>query len=87
MTRRLLAAVALATLAAPAYAQNQRAAPPEVVYQQKTIIDISEDENVFGTTVDPDGDIIRVRPPAIHGSLIKNRANFIPEMLKSAEKI
>jgi hypothetical protein len=83
MTRALLAALALVTVAAPAFAQQ----PPEVTYKQKTIIDVTEDENVFGDKVDPDGELIRIMPKAKHVSLITYRSHFIPEMVKSAERL
>ncbi len=84
MTRALLAALALVTVAAPAFAQQPQ---PEVTYKQKTIIDVTEDENVFGDKVDPDGEMIRVMPKAKHVSLITIRSHFIPEMVKSAERL
>lgn len=84
MTRALLAALALATVAVPAFAQQP---PPEVTYKQKTIIDVTEDENVFGDKVDPDGEIIQIAPRVRHVSLITIRSHFIPEMVKSAEQL
>jgi hypothetical protein len=46
-----------------------------------------DDDVVEGDLVRPDGEFVDSRKAAKHSSLIKIRADFIPEMLKSAEDI
>jgi hypothetical protein len=92
MKRTLLAALAAASLAgiaSPALAAP--AAPPpaggdNVTYKSKTVYDF-DDDVVEGDLVRPDGEFVDSRKAAKHSSLIKIRADFIPEMLKSAEDI
>ena len=86
MKRTLFAALAAASLflvAAPASAQN---AGDNVQYKSKTVYDF-DDDVVEGDLVRPDGEFVDSRKAAKHSSLIKIRADFIPEMLKSAEDI
>ncbi len=77
-------------LSAPLGAQKPAATPAPaaagVSYKQKTVYDF-DDDVVEGDLVRPDGDFVDTRKAAKHSSLIKMRANFIPEMLKSAEDI
>jgi hypothetical protein len=91
MKRCLLGFVAVTFLSAPVFAQAP--APPggaggegSVAYKQKTVYDF-DDDLVEGDLVRPDGEFIDTRKAAKHSSLIKVRADFIPEMLKSAEDI
>ena len=95
--KRSVFAVAVTVMglsALPALAQNKgkggEAAPPaaagETGYKQKTVYDF-DDDVVEGDLVRPDGEFIDTRRAAKHSSLIKIRADFIPEMLKSAEDI
>jgi hypothetical protein len=96
MKRTLLAlikvsAAASLLVALPAGAQNKAAAPPaaggeNVQYKSKTVYDF-DDDVVEGDLVRPDGEFVDSRKAAKHSSLIKIRADFIPEMLKSAEDI
>jgi len=93
MKRMLLGSLAavgmFAVAAGPALAQNKAAPPPaggETVYKSKTVYDF-DDDIVEGDLVRPDGEFIDTRRGAKHSSLIKIRADFIPEMLKSAEDL
>jgi len=84
-----IAAGSLVGLSAPVLAQ--KAAPPpgggdNVTYKSKTVYDF-DDDVVEGDLVRPDGEFVDSRKAAKHSSLIKIRADFIPEMLKSAEDI
>jgi hypothetical protein len=88
MTRTLsalLAALSLAVAVAPAAAQTKKP-KEEVVYRQKTILDITEDENVDGSIASWDLSIVESLPPVRHTSLIRPRAHFLHEMEKSAER-
>jgi hypothetical protein len=88
ITLSLLAAASLAGAAAPALAQNKQPAGggDNVTYKSKTVYDF-DDDVVEGDLVRPDGEFVDSRKAAKHSSLIKIRADFIPEMLKSAEDI
>ena len=46
-----------------------------------------EAENLKGELVTPIGDMFVVRRQAEHGSLIRLRADFLPEVVKSAENL
>lgn len=83
---RIKCALALVFVAfAPAFAQTQRVAP-KVRYEQKTRIDVTEDESVTGTTASGDGLMVDGRRPPRHTSLIRVRTDFVPEMVQSAER-
>jgi hypothetical protein len=83
-----VSAAASLLLAAPAIAQDKGAPPAgdNVSYKSKTVYDF-DDDVVEGDLVRPDGEFVDSRKAAKHSSLIKIRADFIPEMLKSAEDI
>jgi len=55
-------------------------------YKSKTVYDF-DDDVVEGDLVRPDGEMIDAKKGAKHSSLIKIRADFIPEMLKSADDL
>jgi hypothetical protein len=76
----------LASSAALAQPETGRGEAPEVKYKKKTVYDF-DDDLVEGELQRPDGEYIDTRRKAKHSSLIKIRADFIPEMLKSAEDI
>ncbi len=83
----------LGALSAPAFAQDAEGGEfvedpnsPGVVYKKKTEYDF-EDDVVEGAFVRPEGEYLDARRRSRHSSLIRIRANFVPEMLKSAEDI
>ena len=57
-----------------------------VTYKQKTSYDFDDDQ-VEGSVLQPDGDIVSGRGKSHHESLVKARTTFIPEMFKSAENL
>lgn len=69
-------------LAAPAAAQDrgEREMAPDVNYD-------FDDDDVEGTYRSPLGESLVVRTGAGHTSLIRPRAHFVPEMLKSVERL
>ncbi len=86
MTRIVTAALALA-FALPALAQTKNPKDQPVVYKQQTIINVTDDDVVEGEFFRPDGTIIEGQGgPMRHTSLVQARVNFLPEMLKSAER-
>lgn len=102
LTRQLLALVfASGLLGGSALAQTQAAAPSAapsgetavkrdgahtVSYKQRTNYDF-DDEEVQGSLVQPDTDLITGRTKATHESLVRLRTTFQPEMLKSVESL
>ena len=98
-TRQLFAlTVASALLGGSALAQT-RLAPQDaasatvkseaghtVTYKQRTNYDFDDDQ-VEGTLVQPDTDLITGRGKAKHDSLVRPRTTFQPEMLKSVESL
>lgn len=57
-----------------------------VTYAKETKYDFDADI-VEGVLNRPDGDLVTTRSQAPHPSMIKARANFRPEMLKSVESL
>lgn len=57
-----------------------------ITYKQKTSYDFDDDQ-VEGSVLQPDGDIVSGRGKSHHESLVKARTTFIPEMFKSAENL
>jgi hypothetical protein len=57
-----------------------------VTYKQKTNYDFDDDQ-VEGTLVQPDTDLITGRLRSSHESLVRLRTTFQPEMLKSVESL
>lgn len=98
LTRQLLALVfASGLLGGSALAQTQAPAPaagpavkregaPTVSYKQRTNYSFDDDE-VQGSLVQPDTDLITGRRKATHESLVRPRTTFQPEMLKSVESL
>jgi len=78
--------------AAPADAQQKDKKPPpkadatQPAAQRVKNYDFDADL-VEGELVRPDGEIRTARKFAEHGSLIKVRADFVPEIVKSAEDL
>lgn len=46
-----------------------------------------EDEQVFGGSVEPTGEVLRVRQTRASNSLVRARDNFVPELLESVESL
>ena len=67
-------------LAAPAAAQNHREIDPEVSYE-------FEDHDVEGGYRSPLGESILVRQGMGRVSLVRPRLHFVPELLKSVERL
>ena len=93
MVKRILALVFVScfifsgTVTLKSVAQAQaRGDAPDVTYKKKTVYDF-DDDLVEGELQRPDGEFIDTQRRAKHSSLITIRADFIPEMLKSAEDI
>ncbi len=90
------ASVLLLTVAFGAAAQAQGGPVPEatgggggggdVQYKKETVYDF-EDDLVEGNLVKPDGALVGGELHGKRSSLIKIRADFIPEMLKSVEDL
>jgi len=74
-----LAAVAALTLAPSAWADNSDS---DEGYGY-----IFKDDPLDGAGYDPNGDMLRVRPPPGRTMLIRPRTQFVVEMLKSVEHI
>ena len=64
----------------------QRDGGHTVTYKQRTNYDFDDDQ-VEGTLVQPDTDLITGRGKATHESLVRPRTTFQPEMLKSVESL
>lgn len=78
----------LTLLAVPVSASAQDAAGSEdgVVYEQQTSYDF-ETEYIDGEVVRPDGELIAGQRHGKESSLIRIRADFIPEMVQSVEEL
>ena len=82
-----LAAFSILFVSGTIYAQKKGGADSGgVLYKKQTKYDF-DDDVVEGDLVRPDGEFVDVRDKARYGSLITIRADFMPEMLKSAEDI
>ncbi len=57
-----------------------------VTYKQRTNYDFDDDQ-VEGAVIRPDVDVITGRTKSTHESLVRLRATFQPEMLKSVESL
>jgi len=93
MRRVLIGAFLVAFLAGVPLAWGQQGGADSVVdpesgkvYATKTVYDF-EDDIVEGALVKPEGDYLDSRQKKKQSSLIKVRADFVPEMLKSAEAL
>lgn len=81
---RLLITLALLTVPAASFAQN----PPtrQTVYEDETTYDF-EDDYVEGQLVRPDGELVTGQRHGKESSLVRIRADFIPEMVQSVEDL
>ncbi len=85
MTIKAIAFLAIALGGASAWAQ--RGAGPRVEYRRTTVITITDDDPVEGEFDRPGGDVVSTLRPLRHVSLVKMRADFLPELRKSAEQV
>jgi len=93
MSYRILTMVS-AGLLVPALSFAQSGPAPEVggqrgsgvVYEEETAYDF-DDEYVDGSVVRPDGELISGQRHGKESSLIRIRADFIPEMVESVEDL
>lgn len=56
-----------------------------VTYKQQTDYTFGEDEEVVGSLVSPDVEVITSRTKTHHTSLVQPRKNFHPELLQSVD--
>jgi hypothetical protein len=80
----VIASSAMIFVSVGAFAQSEQAAEP--VYEEETSYDFSDDY-VEGQLVRPDGDLITGQRHGKQSSLIRIRADFIPEMVQSVEDL
>ena len=90
MKRLVVASLLAFGVATPALAQKTSTkpapTPATTTYSAKpTHLDIDDDEVVEGGTVGPDGVSVNVRQAKKFPSFLKLRADFLPEMIKSAQ--
>ncbi|QAT84649.1 hypothetical protein EJ065_3081 [Corallococcus coralloides] len=90
--KRLLAAMVMVGVAAPALAQDSKDSvkiiqeEDRTVYRKKTVIDFT-DVAVEGELTKPEGSYVLNRKKTDFQSLIKVRENFDPELQKSADNL
>ena len=77
-----VALIALTSLAAPAFAQEE----PDVIYQERTEIDF-EEVDVSGELVKPQGTLLLERRRASFNPLITLRTEFNTEMRQSIDDV
>lgn len=82
-----LAALIALGVALPVGAQTRRPdpGPVKVEYRKKTVYDFDADE-VLGTLKRPDGELLVGLRRGALGSMLKPRASFVPEIVRSAER-
>jgi hypothetical protein len=80
----LLSAVLLAPATAGAEPPANAAATVEV---DSTTVYTFDDDEVFGTTTAPTGEVLLVRPRAQRESLVRARDHFVRELLHSVEEL
>lgn len=88
MTRWMV--TALLALSVPALAQTQatqRAAKREASQQRVTELTFGEGDLIDADAEGPDYTVIDSRPEVEHQSLIRVRADFAPEVLRSADQL
>jgi hypothetical protein len=74
----LAGVLALSVLAASSVSQAQSKADENLTYE-------FDDDDLMGDALGTTSALIRVRPDAARVTLIRPRASFVPEMLKSVE--
>jgi hypothetical protein len=80
----LLLAILVVPATAGAEPPANAAATGEV---DSTTVYTFEDDEVFGTTIAPMGEVLLVRPRAQRESLIRARDHFVRELLHSVEEL
>ena len=83
--RKLVIMFAVLGLSSAAYAQKKGEAAPAAGGKVK-VYDFSGD-TIEGDLIKPEGSTVDARDFAKHGSLIRIRKDFIPEIIKSAEDL
>lgn len=81
---RLLITLALLTVPAASFAQTTPTR--QTVYEDETTYDF-EDDYVEGQLVRPDGELVTGQRHGKESSLVRIRADFIPEMVQSVEDL
>lgn len=84
---RLALALALASLVAAAPAAAQDRSAQDRSPEQVTHYDFLDGDLVEGGRYDPSGSWIQGTRRRAHRTLIRARAHFIPEMLRSVERL
>ena len=87
--RKLVVILSLVGLTGIASADDKKAPPPPAADKgngKVKVYDFTAD-SIEGDLVKPDGIGVNVTDFSKHGSLIKIRTNFIPEIVKSAEDL
>jgi hypothetical protein len=84
MSMKAIVFSGLALVSAAAWAQQ---GDKRVEYKRTTVLEGFDDERVTGEFDQPGGAVVSVLPPLRHVSMIKVRADFLPELRKSAEQI
>ncbi len=95
MRKSMLAFLVASLFAANAFAQTSAQAADTtraggqgshtVSYKDRTDYTFGDDEEVIGTLVSPDVEVITSRTKTHHTSLVQPRKNFHPELLQSVE--
>lgn len=87
-TTILLATLALAGTAGTAMAQEDKVVTEadKTVFKKKTIIDFS-DVTIQGELTKPEGSYVLNRKKTNFKSLLKIRANFLPELFNSTDNL
>lgn len=91
--KKLIAVIAGSTLAmglmiGSALAQDEGStqAPDKTVFKKKTVIDFS-DATIQGELTRPEGSYVNGRKKSNFRSLLKLRANFLPELFNSTDNL
>lgn len=64
--------------------EGEAASQPQVIYEQKTVLDFS-DVTLEGELARPEGSYLLNRKKARFGSLVELRGDFVPELTKSLD--
>ncbi|MCK6544329.1 hypothetical protein L6R52_00520 [Myxococcota bacterium] len=79
--------VSMVSLGAPAFADDKVVQEADkTVYKKKTIIDFS-DVTIQGELTKPEGSYVLNRKKTNFKSLLKIRANFLPELFNSTDNL
>ena len=89
LMRSVMVASVLGALAVPSWALAQDSVVREsdkTVYKQKTVIDFS-DVTIQGELTKPEGSYLLNRKKTKFKTLLKIRANFLPELFNSTDNL